>query len=108
MAYDEALADRVRARLDDEPGVTERKMFGGIAWMLEGNMAVGLISTGLLVRLGDRADAALEEPHASVPMMGSRPMKGFVVVAPDGVEADEQLAAWIARGSDVARSLPPK
>ena len=59
MAYDEELADRVRAQLDDVPGVTERKMFGGIAWMLEGNMAVGLISTGLLVRLGPEADAAL-------------------------------------------------
>jgi hypothetical protein len=108
VAYDEALADRVRARLDDEPGVTERKMFGGIAWMLEGNMAVGLISTGLLVRLGPAADAALEEPHASTPMMGSRAMRGFVVVAPEGVESGEQLGAWIARGSDVARSLPPK
>jgi TfoX/Sxy family transcriptional regulator of competence genes len=108
VAYDEALAERVRAQLDDEPGVTERKMFGGIAWMLEGNMAVGLISTGLLVRLGPEADAALEEPHASPPMMGSRVMKGFVVVAPEGVGEDAQLAAWIARGSDVARSLPPK
>ena len=108
MAYDEALAERVRAQLDREPGLTERKMFGGIAWMLDGNMAVGLISTGLLVRLGPKADAALEEPHASAPMMGSRVMKGFVVVAPEGVDADEQLAAWIARGGDVARSLPPK
>lgn len=108
MAYDEELADRVRAQLDDEPGLTERRMFGGIAWMLEGNMAVGLISTGLLVRLGPDADAALAEPHASTPMMGSRVMKGFVVVAAEGVEGDEQLAAWVDRGSDVARSLPPK
>ena len=108
MAYDEDLAERVRAQLDDEPGLTERKMFGGIGWMLEGNMAVGLISTGLLVRLGADADAALSEPHASAPMMGSRVMKGFVVVAPEGVETDEQLAAWVARGSDVARSLPAK
>jgi TfoX/Sxy family transcriptional regulator of competence genes len=108
VAYDEELADRVRAQLDDEPGLTERKMFGGIAWMLEGNMAVGLMQTGLLVRLGDQVDAALEEPHTTRPMMGERPMKGMVVVAPEGLETDEQLAAWIARGSDVARSLPPK
>jgi hypothetical protein len=108
MAYDEELAERVRAQLDGEPGLTERKMFGGIGWMLEGNMAVGMISTGLLVRLGPDADAALSEPHASAPMMGSRVMKGFVVVAPEGVGTDEQLAAWVARGSDVARSLPPK
>ena len=108
MAYDEALADRVRARLDDEPGLTERKMFGGIGWMLEGNMAVGLMKDGLLVRLGDRAEAAAAEPHASLPMMGTRPMKGMVLVAPDGVASEEQLGAWVARGSDVARSLPPK
>jgi hypothetical protein len=108
VAYDEELADRVRAQLGDEPDLTERKMFGGIGWMLAGNMAVGLIGTGLLVRLGPDADAALEEPHASAPMMGSRVMKGFVVVAPEGLGTDEQLGAWIARGSDVARSLPPK
>ena len=65
VAYDEVLADRIRAQLDDEPGLTERKMFGGIGWMLEGNMAVGLISTGLLVRLGPDADAALSEPHGA-------------------------------------------
>jgi TfoX N-terminal domain len=110
MAYDEELADRVRRQLDDEPGLTERKMFGGIAWMLEGNMAVGLTGNGLLVRLGaGGVAAALEEPHASVPTMGgTREMKGYVVVAPEGVETDEQLAGWIARGADVARSLPPK
>ena len=108
MAYDEQLAQRVRAQLDGEPGLTERKMFGGNAWMLEGNMAVGLMKTGLLVRLGDGVEAALEEPHTSRPMMGERPMKGMVVVAPEGVETDDQLAAWVARGSGVARSLPPK
>jgi TfoX/Sxy family transcriptional regulator of competence genes len=74
VAYDEQLAERVRAQLEDEPGLTERKMFGGIAWMLEGNMAVGLMKDGLLVRLGDQVDAALREPHATQPMMGERPM----------------------------------
>jgi hypothetical protein len=83
-------------------------MFGGIGWMLDGNMAVGLMKTGMLVRLGDGVEAALDEPHTSRPMMGDRPMKGMVVVAPEGVESDEQLAAWVGRGSDVARSLPPK
>ena len=83
-------------------------MFGGIAWMLEGNMAVGLMRDGLLVRLGDQVEAALQEPHATRPMMGTRPMKGMVVVAPEGVATEEQLGAWIARGADVARSLPPK
>ena len=108
MAYDEELAERVRAQLRDEPGLTERKMFGGIGWMLDGNMAVGLMKDGLLVRLGDQVDAALQEPHATQPMMGERPMKGMVLVAPEGVESEQQLGAWVARGSDVARSLPPK
>ena len=108
MAYDEELAERVRAQLGDEPGLTERRMFGGIAWMLEGNMAVGLMKDGLLVRLGDQVEAALQEPHATQPMMGERPMKGMVLVAPEGVETEQQLGAWVARGSDVARSLPPK
>ena len=108
MAYDEELAERVRAQLGDEPGLTERRMFGGIAWMLEGNMAVGLMKDGLLVRLGDQVEAALQEPHATQPMMGERPMKGMVLVAPEGVESEQQLGAWVARGSAVARSLPPK
>ena len=108
MAYDEALADRVRAQLAGEDALTERKMFGGIGWMLAGNMAVGLMKDGLMVRLGDRAGEALDEPHTSQPMMGERPMKGMVVVAPEGVETDEQLGAWIGRGAAVARSLPPK
>ena len=108
MAYDEELAERVRAQLGDESGLTERKMFGGIGWMLEGNMAVGLMKDGLLVRLGDQVEAALQEPHATQPMMGERPMKGMVLVAPEGVETEQQLGAWVARGSDVARSLPPK
>ena len=108
MAYDEVLADRVRAQLAGEDGLTERKMFGGIAWMLAGNMAAGLMKDGMLVRLGDQVEAALGEPHTSQPMMGERPMKGMVVVAPEGVGTDEQLGAWIARGSAVARSLPPK
>ena len=108
MAYDEALADRVRERLAGEAALTERKMFGGIAWMLAGNMAVGLMKDGMLVRLGDQAGAAAEEPHASTPMMGTRPMKGMVLIAPPGVESDEQLGAWVGRGAAVARSLPPK
>jgi TfoX/Sxy family transcriptional regulator of competence genes len=108
VAYDEVLADRVRAQLAGEDGLTERKMFGGIGWMLAGNMAVGLMKDGLMVRLCDKTGDALGEPHVSQPVMGERPMKGMVVVAPEGVETDEQLAAWVARGAGVARSLPPK
>ena len=104
MAYDEALADRVRASLAGEDGVTERKMFGGIAFMIAGNMALGVRDDELMVRLaaGDVEDA-LAQPHVRQSMMGERPMKGIVLVAQ---EAD--LGAWIARGVAHARSLPPK
>ena len=107
MAYDEALAERVRAELAGEEGLTERRMFGGIAFMIAGNMAVGVREDELMVRLGDVEDA-LAQPHVRQSMMGERPMKGMVVVAPEGVETDEQLGAWIGRGAAVARSLPPK
>jgi TfoX/Sxy family transcriptional regulator of competence genes len=102
VAYDEALAGRVRAALAGEDGVSERKMFGGIAFMIAGNMAVGVRDDELMVRLGDVEDA-LAQPHVRQSMMGERPMKGFILVAQ---AAD--LDAWIARGVSHARSLPPK
>jgi TfoX/Sxy family transcriptional regulator of competence genes len=102
VAYDEALAERVRSQLASEDGVTERKMFGGIAFMIGGNMALGVRDDELMVRLGDVEDA-LAQPHARQSMMGERPMKGIVLVAQ---AAD--LGPWIARGVAHARSLPPK
>ncbi len=104
MAYDEALAERVRTQLAGEAGVTERKMFGGIAFMLDGNMALGVRDDELMVRLdaGDVEDA-LAQPHARQSMMGERPMKGIVLVSQDA-----DLGAWIARGVAHARALPPK
>jgi TfoX/Sxy family transcriptional regulator of competence genes len=104
MAYDEALAGRVREQLAGEPGLTERKMFGGLAFMLDGNMALGIRDDELMVRLAPEAVAgALAEPHTRQSMMGERPMKGIVLVAQ---AAD--LGAWIARGVSHARGLPPK
>jgi TfoX N-terminal domain len=110
MAYDEALAERVRDRLADEPGLTEKKMFGGLAFLLEGNMAVGLTGTdGLLVRLGpDDTEAALARPHTRLFGMGGRTMKGWIVVAAEGVAEDDDLARWVDQGVAYARSLPPK
>jgi TfoX/Sxy family transcriptional regulator of competence genes len=110
MAYDEALAARVRDQLDGEGGLTEQAMFGGLAFMLDGNMAVGVVSRGgLMVRVGpDGAEAALAQPHARVFDMGARPMKGWILVDRPGVESDEDLADWVGRGIDFARSLPPK
>jgi TfoX/Sxy family transcriptional regulator of competence genes len=103
VAYDEALAQRVREALSGEDGVTERKMFGGIAFMVGGNMALGVRDADLMVRLGGDVEDALAEPHTRQSMMGERPMKGIVLVSQDA-----DLGAWIARGVEHARSLPPK
>ena len=110
MAYDEDLANRVRAQLGAEERVTEKEMFGGIAFLLGGHMAVGVSGRGgLMVRVGpDATDEALSLPHARPMDMTGRPMKGWVVVAEDGVQDDADLAAWVERGARFARSLPPK
>jgi hypothetical protein len=109
MAYDEALAERVREQLAAEPTVTERAMFGGLAFLLDGNMAVGLSGDELMVRVGpDASDDALARAHTRPFDMTGRPMKGWILVAPEGVAEELDLAAWVARGVDFARSLPPK
>jgi hypothetical protein len=111
VAYDEALAARVRDLLAGDPSMTERKMFGGIAFMLGGNMAVGIGGHGgdLMVRVGAAGhEAALAQPHARPMDFTNKPMSGFVYVAPAGLESDEDLAAWVRRGADFARSLPVK
>jgi TfoX/Sxy family transcriptional regulator of competence genes len=110
MAYDEDFAHRVREQLADEHGVTEKAMFGGLAFLLHGNMAVGLSGGGeLMVRVGpDATDDALARPHTRLFDMTGRPMKGWILVAPDGVKTKRQLGAWVRRGVQFARSLPPK
>jgi TfoX/Sxy family transcriptional regulator of competence genes len=109
MAYDDALADRVRAELADEPELTERKMFGGIAWLVGGNLAVGVRGEDLMVRVGaEGAPEALARPYARQSYMGEREMKGWILVAPDGVADDADLADWIRNGAEYARSLPAK
>jgi TfoX/Sxy family transcriptional regulator of competence genes len=107
MAYDEELAHRVRELLADEPGVTEQRMFGGLAFLLQGNMAVAVSSRGgLMVRVGaDGADAALSRPHAEAVEMGGRRMRGWVLVDPEGLRTKRQLAPWVARGVKFARTL---
>jgi TfoX/Sxy family transcriptional regulator of competence genes len=108
MAYDEGLAERIRAVLGDE-GVTERKMFGGVVFMCAGNMAVGVIGDELMVRVGQEGFAdALAEPHARVMDFTGRPSKGMVYVRVEGTAEDDDLRAWIDRGTAYARSLPPK
>jgi hypothetical protein len=109
VAYDEALADRIREVLGGHPGIGERKMFGGLAFLLDGNMSVGIIGEELMVRVGPDAWAdALAQPHAREMDFTGKSMKGFVYVGPDGVAEDEDLARWVDRGLDFAGSLPPK
>jgi TfoX/Sxy family transcriptional regulator of competence genes len=109
MAFDEALADRVRDALASRSDMSERKMFGGIAFMLGGNMAVGVSGEDLMVRL-DPADAekALREPHTRPMDFTGKPAKNMVYVNAEGTESDEDLAAWVDAGADHAASLPPK
>jgi TfoX/Sxy family transcriptional regulator of competence genes len=109
VAFDESLADRIREILAPRSELSERKMFGGIAFMLAGNMAVGVVGEDLMVRL-DRADAekALSEPHTRPMDFTGKPMKTMVYVGPSGTERDEDLAAWVEAGADYAASLPPK
>ena len=109
MAYDEQLAERIRAALRGRDGVTERKMFGGIAFMVGGNMAVGVIRDDLMVRIGpDAHDAALAEPHVRIMDFAGKPMKGMIYVAPEGVVTDPELARWVDAGAAFAATLPPK
>ena len=109
MAYDEDLAERIRDALVGVPEVTERKMFGGIAFMVGGNMAVGVTGTELMARVGkDGVTAALAEDHVRPMEMGGRTMKGYVLVDEAGLQDDAALQSWVARCVEHAESLPPK
>ncbi|MBM3269184.1 MAG: TfoX/Sxy family protein [Candidatus Sericytochromatia bacterium] len=109
MAYDEKLAERIRKVLPPDESIVERKMFGGVAWMIRGNMFVGIVKNDLMVRVGKEGNAAaLAQPHARPMDFSGKPMDGYVYVAPPGVASDKDLAAWVDRGATFALSLPPK
>jgi TfoX/Sxy family transcriptional regulator of competence genes len=109
MAYDEGLAQRIRDLLDERRDVTEKKMFGGIAFMVAGHMSVGIIKDDLMVRVGPEAHERLaREPHARDMDFTGKPMKGYLYVAPPGVASDAGLRRWVDRGVAFATSLPPK
>ena len=110
MAYDEELADRIRELIADVPAVTEQRMFGGLGFMVGGNMAVAASGQGgLLVRVDpDETDALVAQPHASRMEMRGREMNGWLRVDADGVRGEDELASWVRRGAAYARSLPPK
>ncbi len=110
MAYDEDLANRLRELLADEPAITEQKMFGGLAFLLHGNMSVSASRNGgLLVRIDPAdTDACLARPHVELMEMGGRPRDGWITVAPEGLKTKRELAAWVKRSIDFAKTLPPK
>jgi hypothetical protein len=109
MAYDEELADRIREVISLREDVTERKMFGGIAWMLAGNMACGVIGEELIVRVtAEDREGALAEPNTREFDFTGKPMRGFVCVTPQGTATDESLEGWVDAAAGYASSLPAK
>lgn len=109
MAIDEGLAERVREQLIDLQGVSERRMFGGLVFMINEHMCVGLVRESLMVRVGpDAYEASLQLPQARPMDFTGKPLRGFVYVEPEGIAEDEDLAAWIERGIAFAGALPPK
>jgi TfoX/Sxy family transcriptional regulator of competence genes len=109
MAYSAELAERIRAALGGRDGVTERKMFGGVGWMLNGNMACGTMGDDLLVRVAPgEGDRALTEPGVRLMEMGKRTMRGFIVVDSEAIAGDTEFARWVDAGAAHAASLPPK
>src|SRR5579862_3667846 len=110
MAYDEDLANRIRELLAGETGLTERKMFGGLAFLINGNMSVSASGQGgLLLRVDpDETDALLREPHARAFEMRGRSMDGWLRVESEGLRTKRQLEKWVRRGVGYARSLPAK
>ena len=108
MAFDEGLAERVR-HLSAEPGLSERKMFGGLCFLLNGNMSYGIVGSELMVRVGPATYVeALDQPHAREMDFTGRSMRGMVFVAGDGISEDDDLKSWLQRGIDFAGSLPAK
>ena len=109
MAYDEGLAMRIRERLDEARDVVEKKMFGGIAFMVNGHMSVGVIGSELMVRLSkDQHADVLAQPHTRVMDFTGRVMKGWAYVSEDGIADDDVLDYWVMRCATHARAQPGK
>ncbi len=109
MAYDEGVAQRLREAYAQTPDVVEKKMFGGIAFMVSGHMSCGVVNDTLMVRVGpDLYAKALAKPHAREMNFTGKPLKGFVYVNPAGFESDEALDSWVSLSIGFVSSLPPK
>ena len=107
MAFDERLAARIRSQLGKKKGLTEKKLFGGIGFLLNGNLACAVRKDEMLVRVvPEETDEALAKKHTR--LFGARPMKGWILVAPEGLKTDKALAKWVETGVAYAASLPPK
>lgn len=117
MAYDLKLAERIRSKLDELP-FEEKKMFGGVGFLLNGNtpalapgasVACGVNKDNLIIRIDpEKQNALLKKPHAKPFDLTGKPMKGWLVVEADGIKTDKQLSAWVKEGVDFASTLPPK
>ena len=109
MAYDEDLAQRIRYSLDQVPGLVEKKMFGGVAFMVNGNIAVGVHKDMLMVRVDpDRYEELMQLPYTKPFDITGRPMKGWLLVEAQGMESEAALRDWLDQGVAFALSLPPK
>ena len=109
MPFSQSLADRLRQAFGPGRGLVEKKMFGGLCFMLEGHMLVGIWKASLIVRVGpDQAAEALKQEHVREFDLTRRPMTGWVLVDPDGLDTDEQLNAWIEKAMRFVETLPRK
>ncbi len=109
MAYSESLASRIRQILKALRGITEKKIFGGIGFLLHGNTCVGVSQTSLILRLGpEQADAARGQPNVVEFDVAGRPVKAWVMVEAEGIETDEQLGKWIHQAVEFVEMLPRK
>lgn len=109
MAYNEQLAQRVRHALSKQENVVEKKMFGGLAFLVRGHMCCGVTGNELMVRVGPQGyKNALEQSHSREMDFTGKPLRGFVYVAKKGFDSEDDLRAWLARATDFVRSLPPK
>lgn len=109
MAYDEGLVERIRDIFIDNAQVTEKKMFGGLCFLLSGNMCCGIVGDSLMARIGPDAYAeSLKRTHAREMDFTGKPMRGMVYASPPGIESDEMLADWLGLCTDFAASLPKK
>jgi TfoX/Sxy family transcriptional regulator of competence genes len=109
MAFNEVLAERIRRQIARRKNIKEKQMFGGVGFLLKGNMLVGVWKDSLIARLGpEEGNAAVKEPHVKAFDITGRPMKGWVLVAAEGVEDDEQLSDWIQRARKYVGPLPAK